>query len=401
MYKQAMIKPCADNPKIEQALGKICQTIVDNGGYIDPNISVSYQNDVFSVCKTGEITVPHAIKVPHSLLIPYQAFDLDIEDGRIVVASYKDHVTALQLQMFKDVLALYNETPLLKNHYESNPWLHYQRHPQIIALLLRGRTGDALAVIRKMLTDPDYKDELALFTFFKKRLAFARTDARSSDVTEVIMPVIEFLTHHPQGGQYQNVYEGASNVGFMCIDAQAPVENSVTCHASYGAIDALEGYLNYGFISEYASFVRSCPLQIEIDGLGTLAINANNIIEPIDGRPEHLKNLGYYLPRIHYFDDLKLVRLSHLIVPGVNAPHSLKRVLREAVLAFDETLNDAEIAAYVKDIEQQLIEKNLDFYSELTSLIDFSSASSILARDLERVISHQQKIIGFYQQRIM
>jgi hypothetical protein len=392
-----MTKPCIDNPEIKKALEGICQTITDNGGYIDPNIAFSYKNDDFSVYKTDEITAPHALKIPHDLLVPFRAFDLDVEDGRIVIDAHQDHVTPLQLNMFEKILALYNATLLFSNHYRDNPWLNYERHHQIVALLLRGRVGHDMSLIRKMLTDPDYKDELALFTFFKKRVAHSRLHSSSTQRTEVIMPLIEFLTHHPQGARYKNIHDDDGGASYMTITAHSPVEGSNLCYASFGSIDALEGYLHYGFVAENVPFARSVPLQIEVEGLGKIIVSANNAPVPMNKRPPHLQNLGYYLPSMKFFDEDNALRLSHLVMPGPAAPQSLKRVLREAVLAFDAKMDDAAIASYVKDIEVQLIEQNLDFYSELSSLVDFSPASSVLIRDLKRVIEHQRQIIALYQ----
>lgn len=391
-----------ENPEIANALDNICKTIVDNGGYIDPHVTFRYENDVFSIHKSGEIAGAHIIKIPHNLFIPYHSVDLDIEDGKIVAAGYDEKVSALQRQMFEDMLTLYNVTPLFQNHYKNSPWLNHQNQRQIVALLLRGRTGKDLSVIRTMLTDPDYQDELALFTFFKKRIIHTRINSRNAAITEVIIPLIEFLKHHPAGAHYENKYgTDSGGAGLMAISPVTPIDRSDECYTSYGYIDALETYMHYGFVTDKVSFVRSVPMQIEVKHLGTLAINANNIPLPAKNLPPHLEGLGIYYPKIKYFEHKQTIRLSHLIIPREKAPLSLKRVLREVVLSFGRELDEGQIKAYVADIEQQLIDKNLAFYEELSMLTNYSSASSGFIQDLNNIITCQQQIIAFYQTHLI
>ncbi len=392
---------CIENPEIRNLLDRICQTIVDHGGYIDPQLTIRYEKDQFTMHQSGEVSGEHLIKIPHDLLIPYHSVDLDVEGGKIIIADYDDSRTQAQKKIFEDVIALYNTTPIFENHYNNNPWLNYEKHHQIVALLLRGRSGKDLSVIRTMLSDRDYKDELALFTFFKKRIIHTRINSRSGAITEVVLPLIEFLRHHPAGAPYENLYGEDIIGGQMAVRPAMPVPDSDECYTSYGHIDALEAYLHYGFVTQNVSFVRSVPLHIKVEGLGSFAVNANNIPLPAQDVPAHLQGLGHYLPQIKYFEQKNAVRLSHLIIPRANAPVSLKRVLREAIIAFGRDLDEAEIKAYIADGEQQLIEQNLAFYSELASLTAFSSASSPLVQDLERIIACQRHIIEFYQTNLM
>jgi hypothetical protein len=394
----------SDNQQVESILRKINTQVESAGGFIHPNIDLVYKAGNFSIQKNGEIEDRHFIKIPHQILAPYSSFDFEIEGRDIILAPYDSNLSSPQYELFSNVLDLYNESGRFHAHCKASPWLNYKQDPDIVKLLLKARHGEDLTLIKKMLGHDEYDEELALFTFFKARMAYCRLNNRHQPPTEVYLPLIEFLNHHPAGAGYDNLYNKKTEQGFMAVAPVTPIENSGECFTCYGALDALDSYLHYGFVDNNASFVRSIPLSIEIAEIGTITIGAQNRIVPVGDRAEHLKDLGPYLPHIKYVQGSRQIDISHLIIPGERAFMSLKRVLHEILVILEPKIDKKSAATYVDEIDIMVARKNLEYYSLLADCILGANAGderppSEFYENINSVTTRQLKVIEAYKSR--
>tara|TARA_R110002124_G_scaffold233406_1_gene398681 strand:- start:38632 stop:39846 length:1215 start_codon:yes stop_codon:yes gene_type:complete len=359
----------SDNVFIEKKLRAISDQIESAGGFIHSNVDLSYDGNRFSIHKAGEIAEPHLIKIPDAMLVRYHDFDIDLEGQDIVIAPYESNTSSPQYELFSTILALYNESGVFKNHLETNPWLNYAQAPELMKLLLQSRGGPNLKTISEMLGNEDYKEELALFTFFKKRMAYCQLDQHSDAVTEVYLPLLEFIEHHPYGAPYERLRGEEAAQNCMAIRPATPVAGSDECFSSFGSLDALDAYMHYGKISATAPIVRSIPLSIKLPKIGTVNIRTRNKSLPAKERPEHLRDLGHYLPLFHHRSGSRQIGLSHIIIPNEQAPRSLRRILHEVLIQLEPKLDEHASAPYVEELETIIIDRNLDYYRMIISLI--------------------------------
>jgi hypothetical protein len=390
-----------DNVQIETILRKISTQIENAGGFIDPHIDLVYDGHRLSIQKSGNSTDLHCIKVPDEMLVRYHDFDVDIEDKNIVIAPYKSNTSSPQYELFTHILALYNESGIFKNHFKTSPWLNYAQAPELMKLLLKSRGGPNVDTISQMIGHDEYKDELALFTFFKKRMTFCRLNKQSDEMTEVFLPLIEFLSHHPLGAVYERLHDKETAQSFMAVHPATPVQGSAECFTCFGALDAMDAYMHYGAVDGAAPFVRSIPLTIKLPDIGTINIRTRNKSLPLDERPEHLRDLGHYLPIINHREGSKQLGLSHIIIPNAQAPFSLRRILHEAIIQLEPSLDEKSSEPFVEELETIIVDRNLEYYRTIEALMPAptgqgQSPRAVFYDDIAGVAAQQTQIIELY-----
>lgn len=391
----------SDNTEVEKYLIRIAEHIINEGGYIDPHAVIRFSDGIFSVQKNGPIESKYIFEIPHTLLIPYDDFDLDIENGDIVLATYEDNISKPQFALFEDMVALYNVSDIFKQHCLRDIWINHNDFPEIAASFLFKRHGHNINLIKDMLQHNDYADELALCSFFSKRAGKCRLHSPKSDFSEVILPVIEFFNHHPQGAIYTTQHDYADKASFLGIEESAltKAKDTSELYSCYGALDALDCYIYYGAINLHAQYARSIPLEIRLPELGPININANQGVVPVKDRAEHLKNLGFFLPKMQRGQDYVL-NVSHTFFPGPNAPLALRRVLAEVVRTIRSDIDDNELQDRVILLEETLINHNLDYYKTLGQRLTQSDGNAEVKDALHKITTHQVDIIHKYKANI-
>lgn len=392
-----MVNIHTNDAQVEKYLTRIYDKIIGAGGFIHPNIHFVHSDNGFSIEKHGEIEDRHFIKVPHEMLVPYHDFDVDIEGDDIVLASYPSNIERPQFELFEDVLALYNVSNKMKTHRQECLWLNHEGAWDTIKLLLKDRGGRDLKLIKTMIGNDEFEDELALFSFFKSRMAYCRLGSRTNPFTEVFLPLIEFLNHHPLGAGYDNLYLGKEQRGFMGVEPRTPVENNKECYASYGTFDALECYIHYGFTDTHTQFLRSIPIRLNMKDMGTIVFKAQNVFVPIDQRPEHLKNLKAYLPNISPSNNNNATTVSHIIVPGRNAPFSMRRVLHEVLLNVQSDIEDDKALSLIETMEEQILKTNEEFYDKVELTLASLNDASPVKKTIKSLVKQQKDILSTYR----
>jgi hypothetical protein len=85
------------------------------------------------------------------------------------------------------------------------------------------------------------------------------------DRVQVLMPLIDLLNHHRQGAPYA-ISDGAMRI-------QAAQAGSSECFAHYGhRRDVLDLALHYGHCDHSTPFAHSAPLEITVEGVGTIRV---------------------------------------------------------------------------------------------------------------------------------
>ncbi len=393
-----MLGILSDNSKIEAMLWDICAFLERNDGVINPEIEILNKNGETSIFASDELSGEYILRVPHELLIPYDAFDLDVEGRDIVIEHYDKNISKNQLQLFDMILTLYNETGKFSRHLEACPWLSFNKTPDIINHFFAAREGDDINLIKQIIDDPEFFNELALITLFKNRLAKCRLHSKQAEAQQILMPVIEFLNHHPRGAGYDNLYN--KNGGHMAVKASISEENSQECFACYGRLDAMDTYLHYSYIDQNTEFVRSVPVNIELRDIGTISVRAFNISVPANQIPEHMHDLGFYFPRIQVDHSKKQAQLSHMFIPQDNALFSLRRILKFIIQLLQPDISKKACLEAIGISELKIIESNLSYYEELKSMAVNNNERTIIECGCLELSNCQIKKILHYNKMI-
>ena len=392
-----MVNISSDNNFVQKNLESLCQTVLEHDGFIHSDIEIVDTAGQSSVFFRNADYKDFIFKIPHSLLIPYEHFDFDIENNNIVIAHINDAADPLHIQIIEKMLAIYNESGKFSHHIETTPVLQYSHYPELIKKLLSAREGPLLKVFHDVMKNKntqDYVEELGLLSFFKSRLMQSRLHNPENVSTAVILPVIELMNHHNNGALFNTLYKRTP----VCLATRSKqcVPDSEECFTYYGRFDSLDTLLHYGFFDDKSIFVRSIPINIELDALGTLSIGAANRFLKRDDIHEQYQDLSFYLPKTFFNNVLKTAKLDFALIPQNNAPLALRRVLEYAIKNLSPTLNDETLQMYVLESENQILEANTDYYQSLKKQCKKHKKSSFTST-ISSLTDHQIHKILFYK----
>lgn len=356
-----MIKIISDNRKAEKILNKIVGIIAKNGGYLDGDIEVRCAHGNVSVHSPGNKQVRQMFRIPHGLLLPYEEFEIAIKKNKFVLVSASEDVTPVQKKLMKAMLELYNVTGKLAQHRATSPWLMHKDNKALMEILLNCRYGEEFEKMRRMI-DEGSDEELELLTFFKTRLLRCRLHKQWGKQVLVILPLIDALNHHVLGAGFDHIY--AKNGAAMSV-ACKQLPDSDECLACYGAMDAMDSYLHYGFVDEAAPFVRSAPIEIDLGEGGTIDVQASYGGVDAEELPEPLKDLVFFMPSITVNHKKKRAQLSHLFIPQKNGILSMRRILNYVIRILNPDLEDQVYIRWLAEAERMVLETNIKLYDDI------------------------------------
>jgi len=389
-----MVSVSSDNPDTEKRMVRLCDALEKAGSYIDDDASIMDVGGGTSVFVSDAYDSEFLFKLRHEHLIPYDHFDFDIEGDDIVIAHHDRNDNPFHLDMLEQMIGLYNESGKFTFHRNTHPFLQYDSSPELVKHLMRGRQGQSVDVIGGMLGKAEFFDELVLLTFFNSRLLNSRLYSKDSKQSAVLIPIMEFMNHHHAGATFENLYSKKSNV--LSVQAIMPVSGSRECFTRYGRFDSLDTYLHYGFVDEGAPYVRSVPLRLDLDGVGTILIGSNSSNIPIQDIPAYLRDLAFYFPRTSFSKGHKVVELSHLFIPGEKARFSMRRILAYVIQALEPSIDEASCHSYVEDVERQILKLNIEYYDEIKPLTVIEGKKATIGSDVLALCEVQIKKISHY-----
>lgn len=286
----------SDNPALGRLLYDLINLVTSNGGHVHPGVRLRARDGQLGIhCGRSMCDADTSLfRLPRELLVPVDSIQWAARDDQLQAISGTEPLTPLQ----RDLLALHVD---LYNASHKLPWAV----GNLPALALRSHTPllQALQAIR-----PGFGQETP-----QAARAFVRTRVFKLEGSRVLMPLIDFLNHHPKGGRFQ--LDAASMT--MTV---AQTGDDDECFAAYGGRrDVLDLALHYGYADKRTPFAFVAPLECAAPGLGRLRIAARKVqaLHPLD-------------PPQVAFDDTG-VTLSHLTCDSRH-PKRLHTTLRLALL---------------------------------------------------------------------
>ena len=308
------------------------------------------------------------IFMPAECLLPTGSFDFDLDGATLSAIPVSATLSDRQKKLMKLMMTLFSMGDRVHYHTDSSPWSMYRKCSAVFDKLLAARNStDYSERIAKL---KNSGKQFRIYDFLKSRtLGFKR----ASDVPPepVIMPVIEFANHHHAGSPFNIPVQDGRSMG-MVMRKHACVTGSSECFSCYGPYDALDTYLNYGFVDTSVPYVRSVPIRIRLKGLCTLHVGTTQAPVRKEMLPPHLLDLAMFLPMITpRKGSAPAMDIAPLFISSDN--DALRRVLVIVADIICENFAGAvacrDRSALLQEMERQLVSKNLEYYRQLGSMV--------------------------------
>jgi hypothetical protein len=358
-----------DNAECGRLLGEILSLVRRHGGVVHPGaVWRETQGHMTVTCSAGgaggELPL---IELPRELLVPVTGAEWAESTERLILRQPPPGITPLQRALLDLHVDLYNATGKIPWTISHHPRAVVPGHPPLL---------DALRDLRPAIYSmADMPAEIFLHTrvFGLKPTsdAAAATPTKPAAKTQVLMPLIDALNHHPQGAPFQ-----VDETGLRVRLAQ-PL-GTAECFAAYGGRrDVLDLALHYGYADVATPFAFSAPVSVDAPGLGRLAVGASR------SRPAHPLDP----PRVSW--DGETLAISHLCCHRQH-PERLRTALRLPLLAVARKRGLASDAAnqQIDRALAALAEANLSLLTELQqatrNCLGHGPAADLLLRAADR-----------------
>lgn len=370
----------SDNPAIEKNLRLLEKTIMDNDGWVDPDLVIKSENGSISIEKHGPVCKKPLIALPTEMLLQTDKMGLSVKGDTISMNPEKGALTDLQLRLSEAMIEIYNLTKKIPIHKATHPWFMFMAAPQYMEMLYKGRTPNQrqkkiFEFMRKGEKDSAEADEFACETYIHTRtLGYKEHDEESNSdtMTTNIMPIVDFLNHDYRGAGFsfdKGIFKGQdgnSKKDYLTVADRRPVLTSNECYALYSQMDTMDAFMSYGFPDASTPIVRSVPLEIELGTVGKIVCNALNSHWKKGKLHKNVAGLRPFIP-ITMKKEEGLLELTHILVPcGGLSPHALRRVLRLMITnVVLRAMKSDEIWDQVLQAEEKILSTNIDFYKNL------------------------------------
>lgn len=382
-----------ENSEVERSLRRLEKLVSEGGGWIHGDLTVQERKGELSIFSPpGAADRECLIALPEACLIPYGDELVEIRDGGFaVVEPVAQKLESLPRALFETMLELYNHAGKAQSHRVGSIWmLEGDEGTALLDRLVAARLDAPGVADTRKFRDTASPDALCVRTFFKARTLLFKSKKKNGNF-RVVMPLVDFVNHHPQGGSFQNSSARHEGQGIAVINVR-PVPESPECFVCYGMFDAHDTLINYGYPECRAAFARSIPLKIDF-GAGVVEAGARMGALQKGKLPAAVGDLRFYMP---LFLDKKPGRLhiSHLLIPSGNAPRSLRRVLSFLVKTLDGGIDEKTVQAMAAEAEAYVVAENMKFYNSLREFVGdrHPAAQAMIGHQLSLITAHKARL---------
>jgi hypothetical protein len=285
-------------------LNEMLDLVRQGGGVVHANARIQERGGQFSVHADGPPGDDEPLFfLPSPVLVPVGGVKWDERADLLAVRAVPEGLSALQVRLLELQVELYNAVGKAPWARKQLPALVVSDHPDLL---------EAVRAVR-----PGFRDKArSVAEVFIGSRVFdydAAEDLGPGSSTEVLMPLIDFLNHHPMGSRFQVDASG------IRVDMVRPVAAS-QCFVRYGnRRGVLNLALSYGFLDRHNPWAASTRLEVVVPGIGRVCVEGLAL----------LPNQAVDAPRIEFRADG--VVLSHVTV-NRSRPEESRVVLRLGLL---------------------------------------------------------------------
>ncbi|NQZ13912.1 MAG: hypothetical protein HRT94_03665 [Alphaproteobacteria bacterium] len=387
----------SSDKKLEKELTALRDVLVENGAWFHKNLNIVSEDHGMSVVVDGPASPgDKMMKVPESLLVQKHGMNISLKNSDFIFEPDDSVLSPVQIEIADRMIEIYNMTNKVNLHKEECSWILYKDHPHLLDPLVQGRTqNDYLNKKYKYLHSNSTPEEDETFTcesYLQTRVLGRQ--GKDGQKNQLIMPIIDYLNHDHRGSPF--MFKDQKDDAIMHINVKRPFLERQECFVIYGVYDALDTFLNYGFPDSHAPYVRSIPMDIDINGKGKLKVRAISGGRNKQELPKQISDLSSLMPFPVKKPDGSL-EISHLMIPIVNAPHALRRVLQvliRSLVGKDETRKFVIESVY--KAEEEILKANIEFYSNIIDTIDTMDGPDHLKSMTKQVATLQRNKLYKY-----
>jgi hypothetical protein len=403
-----VINLICDSTEIERALLGLYKLVQANGAFVHDKLTLVSQQGEFRIMAAKDVLQTEKILIlPKQCLLPEDKFTLGLEGKFITIKAHSKELSSAQVNMMEIMVTLYNLAGKLETQKRTSILsLHYEDR-KLMEILFSSRSKESIAPFEEMVAQP--KEDFFLDNFIKSRVLgykVANNDpGKPYENFKVLMPIIDFLNHHPMAPGFIRRFDGVGNgsgyedldQGSVMILKYCPSPEHEECYVNYGPYDAMDTLLHYNYMEKSAGFVRSVPLTYRLPCGGT--VNIRSAVGRVDIKhlPEQLEAIRFYIPGMTVDRDRKVVDLSFLYIPLGNAPRSMRRVLALALNQLGVDMADTERTNYIRLLEKHVIRENVKYYGELLNYLETCNPKPGVAQIIGNVREMAQHQLGIIQ----
>jgi hypothetical protein len=351
----------ADDREVEKALHRLVAHLRAAGARIADGLVIKYAAGALSIeapaVRHGEVL----IRLPQNCLVPLSAFRLALAGDEIVLSSPRSGLSEATVAITETMFEIYNLAGKVRQHRKTSPWSLIAAHPDLLSYVAPPSRDDFPFSAKDLSAGNDAKVMLA--SFLHSRL-FSHERSEQEKPSPVLLPITDFFNHHWRGQRY--TYGARQSV--VMRRSEPVAENGHESFASYGLHDAYDTWITYGFLDEDVPFVQSLPVTVKLPGVGTIRLgdvsaHDGSETEPsMDDVPPILARKGNRL------------RVGAVVIPGPQAPRALRRGLRALIGKLGAPRR--RLGGLVLQAEEQILDANLTYYTELKSCLEGLSAGT-------------------------
>lgn len=353
-----MLRFECDHPELTKALARLGTDVSKSGAYFSDKLVLRAMDGDLSFTSSvpgGEQEL--LMSIPEKAFIPYDGVEFKLAGNHLEIASGAENLSPNILDRLETMLTIYNLTNKIEKYKKSSPRVVFKDDPEFLKRLVEGRAGTNIAENTLEILTTDDQDKVIISSFLKTRnFAFGESKQK-------IIPFIDFTNHHTRARPFSRTKDKNGNL-VMGLNNYKPVQGSDQCFARYGIWDSYETYLMFGFSMENPGLVRSIPLDIPIEGVGSIKVNAKISGRHLGALPPEMDDLKQFFPRV-FKKTPKEIEVSSLFIPDAVKPMVLKRILSFLIFLMAPNLAPEVLQNHVALAEFSLITKNQEFYKSL------------------------------------
>ncbi|MEX1114766.1 MAG: hypothetical protein WEB53_05925 [Akkermansiaceae bacterium] len=374
--RHTMITIESDQPELRRALESLVEQVMRGGGWIHESLCL--------IAEQGSVRVESGlpagrnellISVPEEILLPIDEIRMRLSGDEIVIDSFADSATPERRRLAETQIEIYNLCGKIAAHRAVSPRFGFADDGEVARLLAEGR--DAKGGPGNLLDD------------FMHARVFSHGDGSSGKRLEVLMPVVDIFNHHPDATGYLIETPRHPDHPVIGVGHWKPEPDARECFVCYSLFDAFDLAVHYGYLERGCRFVKSVPLVVELEGLGSLRMRAVGGAALRRELPSRLKDLRAWMPVV-CARTLEELEISHLIIPGSSDRHALRRVLATMISGWQPGMDLEAVADYVAHAERAVLEQNIRYYERLAESLRTGAGSSLALIESTREMAMSQ-----------
>jgi hypothetical protein len=344
------------------ALQRIADQVRAHGGVIHQSLTVHQSGPSLWISCTAPQGSEPILVIPNALFVPVSHLQWHCRNDLLEYQGDTESLSVVQRQLLEDMLVVYNRSGkmafsrtalpsfLLREDQALTDWIQHA-HPAFTL------PTDGIA-------------EQFIGTRINEQPCVENPDRKIG----YLMPLIDYLNHHPNGSNYQRAENGA-----WCISQAHAVPGRDECFLRYTRTDSHSIAFWHGYFESNTTHIASVQCTLRHPQLGNVHILDSNA-----------KRRGINAPRIH--TDAADLTLSNLTLEAAQLP-ALQTLLGLALRSRLPNLNQSEAERQARQLIAQLIDANTSQYRALQALCAVTQAEFPVRSLFAQVAEHQLALL--------